>query len=350
MLTHLVQSSDASLFLIDEPDIYLHSELQRQLLGLLRTLGPDILLATHSTEIITEADADEILVVNKRLARAKRMQTPSQMGAVFELLGSNINPILTQLAKSRRVLFVEGKDFQILGSFARKLGALGIGNRSDFAVVPVGGFGPERIKDLKLGIETTLGTKVVSAAIFDRDYRSQVECDKIAEVCASFCSFIVIHGRKEIENFLLVPAAIDRAANRKAADRSKRSGVARSDQWASGPVLRAFCLTKKSYVASQYLAERRRFERGNSPGLNEATINEVALNELEQMWGTFDGQVSLIPGKDALSCLNSSVQAACGVSVTASAIIEAMRTEEVPDEMRRLINLLIEFSESVPVA
>jgi AAA15 family ATPase/GTPase len=35
MLTHLVQSSDSSLFLIDEPDIYLHSDLQRQLIGLL---------------------------------------------------------------------------------------------------------------------------------------------------------------------------------------------------------------------------------------------------------------------------------------------------------------------------
>ena len=34
MLTHLIQSSDLALFLIDEPDIYLHSDLQRQLLGL----------------------------------------------------------------------------------------------------------------------------------------------------------------------------------------------------------------------------------------------------------------------------------------------------------------------------
>ena len=30
------------------------------------------------------------------------------------ILGSNLNPILTQLAKTKRVLFVEGKDFQIL--------------------------------------------------------------------------------------------------------------------------------------------------------------------------------------------------------------------------------------------
>ncbi|MBF0306291.1 MAG: ATP-binding protein, partial [Alphaproteobacteria bacterium] len=47
MLTYLIQSKDKALFLIDEPDIYLHSDLQRQLLVLLRNLGPDILIATH---------------------------------------------------------------------------------------------------------------------------------------------------------------------------------------------------------------------------------------------------------------------------------------------------------------
>ena len=56
MLTHVIQSKNVSLFLIDEPDIYLHSELQRQLLMLLRNLGPDILIATHSTEMITESE------------------------------------------------------------------------------------------------------------------------------------------------------------------------------------------------------------------------------------------------------------------------------------------------------
>jgi len=164
MLTHLIQSSAASLFLIDEPDIYLHSELQRQLLGLLRNLGPDILIATHSTEIITEAETDDIIVVNKKRQNARRIKDPSQLEEVFSLLGSNINPILTQLAKTRRVLFVEGKDYQILGKFARRMGAFDVGNRSEFAVVPVGGFSPERIRDLKLGMETTLGTQIVAAA------------------------------------------------------------------------------------------------------------------------------------------------------------------------------------------
>ncbi|MCY3827125.1 MAG: AAA family ATPase [Candidatus Dadabacteria bacterium] len=121
MLTHLIQSADSSLFLIDEPDIYLHSELQRQLLLLLRDLGPDILIATHSTEIISEAETTDIVFIDKRLKSARRLKNPSQLSEVFTALGSTANPILTQLAKTRKAIFVEGDDFRIIGTFARKL-------------------------------------------------------------------------------------------------------------------------------------------------------------------------------------------------------------------------------------
>jgi energy-coupling factor transporter ATP-binding protein EcfA2 len=231
MLTHLIQSSDASLFLIDEPDIYLHSDLQRQLLSLLRNLGPDILIATHATEIITEAETDDIVLINKRRRKAQRIQHPSQLQEVFVVLGSNLNPVLTQLAKTRRVLFVEGRDFQILGKFARKLGFDRVGNRSEFAVVPVEGFNPDRIRSLKLGMEATIGGEIHAAAILDRDYRSNTECDSIVERCKSFCDYVTIYKRKEIENFLLVPAAINRASERKIADRRRRTG--REINWAT---------------------------------------------------------------------------------------------------------------------
>ena len=228
MLTHLLQSgSQCSLFLIDEPDIYLHSELQRQLLGLLRNLGADILLATHSTEIITEAEPDEIVVVNKCRNAAKRIKHPSELSEVFAVLGSNLNPVLTQLAKTRRALFVEGKDFQILGRFARKLRAYRIANRSDFAVVPIDGFRPERARSLKDGMETTMGSKIAAVAILDRDYRCNSERANIARECSAFCELAIIHERKEIENFLLVPAALDRAIRQRLIDRFRRGGKSR---------------------------------------------------------------------------------------------------------------------------
>jgi predicted ATP-dependent endonuclease of OLD family len=95
----MIQNKESSLFIIDEPDIYLHSDLQRQLLHILKTLGPDILIATHSTEIITEADPDDLIVINKKFQSAKRIKDPNQLQGIFQVLGSNLNPVLTNSRK-----------------------------------------------------------------------------------------------------------------------------------------------------------------------------------------------------------------------------------------------------------
>jgi ABC-type nitrate/sulfonate/bicarbonate transport system ATPase subunit len=340
MLTHLVQSKNVSLFLIDEPDIYLHSELQRHLLTLLRNLGPDILLATHSTEIITEAEPDDIILINKNNNSAKRLKDPTQLENVFEMLGSNTNPILTQLAKTRCVVFVEGKDFGIIGRFARKLGKVGIGNRRDFAVVPVDGFNTDRIRSLKEGMETTLGSKIQTCAVLDRDYRSAEECKSIETQCKSFCDFVIIHDRKEIENFLLVASAIDRAAERLIADRSRRTGVNNQYQPMAEKALEEFSFNKRSYVTSQHLSELKKYMRSTKPSMADAQLTESGLDEFEKLWSTKEARLMLIPGKEALSFLNSKLQHNYGTSLTTSAIIEAMHVSEVPDDMRKLIAVL----------
>lgn len=346
MLTHVVQSSDKALFLIDEPDIYLHSDLQRQLLGLLRNLGPDILIATHSIEIITDAEPDDILVISKNRGTAKRLRDPSQLEDVFRLLGSNLNPILTQLAKTRRAIFVEGKDFQILGRFATKLGVPKVGNRSEFAVVPVEGFNPDRIRSLKTGMETTLGAKIRAAAIFDKDYRSDEECKFVASQCRGFCDLVVVHERKEVENFLLVPTAIDRAAEKKNTDQVRRGGKIIKYVAEAEEDLENFARASKAYVTSQYLAERRRFERKKAKGMGDAAMNEAVLNEFETLWRDAESRLKIVPGKEALSVPNRGLQDRYGISVTPTAIIDVMRSGEVPDEMRDLIKRIAEFAAS----
>ena len=344
MLTHVIQSSDVALFLIDEPDIYLHSDLQRQLLGLLRSMGPDILIATHSTEIITEAETDDIVLVSKQRKSARRIRNPSQLEEVFTILGSNLNPILTQLAKTRRAVFVEGKDFQIIGKFAQKLGLIGVSNRSDFAVIPVDGFNPERIRSLKSGMETTLGGKIGVAAVLDKDYRSDEECASIVNECNSFCSYIVIHKYKEIENFLLIPSAIDRAAARKVSDRGRRTGKIITYSSDVAEVLEAFASKKKSYVMAQYLASRRSFARKHSPSIHEATITQVALEEFEDCWKEASSRLRVIPGKEAMSAVNQHLQEKYDVNVTPTAIVDAMNTDEVPADIKQLILHISKFA------
>jgi hypothetical protein len=207
----------------------------------------------------------------------------------------------------------------------------------------VEGFNPERIRSLKAGIEATLGGKIRSAAIFDRDYISDTECTSIAKDCAQICDRVVVHERKEIENFLLVPSAIDRAASRRLLDVSRRTGSATKYDFDSASTLQGFAQEKKAYVISQYLGVQRAYERRNAPGISEATSAEAVLNGFEGLWSEEERRLEVIPGKDALSALNQGLQARHKISVTPTAIIDAMKLEEVPTEMKNLIRTISEF-------
>ena len=344
MLTHLVQSKDSSIFLIDEPDIYLHSDLQRQLLTLLGDLGPDILIATHSTEIVSEAEADEIVLIDKSSTSAKRIKDPTQLTEVFLSLGSNLNPILTQLAKSRCVVFLEGKDFQVFSKFARKLNLTDLSNRAKFAVIPIKGFNPDRARSLKKGIEIALGVAVRAAVVLDRDFRSELECNAIKERCGDFSELTIIHRCKEVESFLLVPDAIDRAARKRLAERALRTGETVEYVGECSKILDTFVEEKKNYVMSQFIASRRRFVRRTMPGEDEAITNQMALEEFNSDWAeSLMRRLELIPAKDALSDINKHLQKSYEISVTLAGIINATHVDEIPKEMCDLLRKLSGF-------
>lgn len=338
MLTYIIKNKGASLFLIDEPDIYLHSDLQRQLLGILKSLGPDIVIATHSTELISEADINDILIINKSNNSAKRIKDPSQLRNIFQVLGSNLNPILTQIAKSKRVLFVEGKDFLLFSRIARILKKEQVANRSDFAVVPVEGFNPTRLNAFKDGIEKTIGTKIISAVIFDKDYRSENEVVSELSELSQGHVFAHIHSRKEIENFLLVPKAIDRAINSRIEEVTKRTGKSVEFKDDINDIIKELSNEFKNRTQAQLQSHRIKFEKSVNPKLDESTIIEKILQDFDTTWSAFDQRLTIIPGKDFLSRLNTFLQENLKITITHANIINSMTPDMVPIELKQIID------------
>ncbi len=344
MLTFMVVNRDASLFIIDEPDIYLHSDLQRQLVSALRSLGPDILIATHSTEIISEADPDEILVVTKKARSAKRVGDPTQLRAIFEVLGSNLNPFLTQLARSKKLVFVEGKDFQIIARFAAKLDVGIVATRSNFAIVPTNGFNPTKAKIFREGVEATTGSKVDVAIVFDRDYRSDFEVAAEISEMKTFCDYVHIHSRKELENFLLVPSALERATLQKLSEQTKRTGKTSLFADNVDTLLSTITDGMKHDVQAQYLKRQHPFAKSTERSLDDTTVTSRLLSAFEEKWKSLSSRLNLVPGKEVLSRLNIYLQGEWGVTITPNAIIDAMTEQEVPSEMREIISSLGQFA------
>jgi energy-coupling factor transporter ATP-binding protein EcfA2 len=295
MLTFIVRSRSASLLIIDEPDIYLHSDLQRQLVGLLKSLDSDVLLATHSTEIISEAEPGDLLIINKRVRSAERIKDPAQLQSVFSVLGSNLNPTLTQLGKTRRVVY-----FRLLSAFARKLGRDAVANRGDFAVVSAEGFNPQKVSDLARGMELTLGARVVKAVIFDRDYRSEDEVGRVRGDLLKFATLAHVHRRKELENYLLEPAAMERALQRQVEEHNKRSDKKIYCDERIAVTVERLSAPMKHKVSAQFLAKRSGIEKALHPGFEGATITQRLLDEFEEVWSDWSKRRDVIPGKEFL--------------------------------------------------
>ena len=171
LLTHLSRADQSSMVIVDEPEVYLHPDVQRQLLAIIRELGADVLLATHSSEIISEADPSEIVIIDKKKRSAERIRNVRGVQRALDIVGSSQNLTLTALAKNRRILFVEGlDDFRLLRRFARKIGLQELGAGVGITPLASGGFGSwQRITTLAQGIEEALGAPLGIAAIYDRD-------------------------------------------------------------------------------------------------------------------------------------------------------------------------------------
>lgn len=344
MLTFIAKSPPNSLLVIDEPDVYLHSDLQRQLVQVLRDRGGDTLIATHSTEILSEAENGEIVVIDRKTRKSRKISKPLDLENVFTSLGSVLNPILTQLSKTRKVVFVEGGDFAIIGAFARKLGNNRLANQGAFAVVSAFGFNPSRVRDFSDGMENSLGYSVSRAVVFDRDYRLDPEVERISRELLQVSSLVRVHNCKELENFLLIPAAIGRCVDAKIRDRERRGVRATSFCNDVDAIIDEIAVEMRADVFGKFSAKVFEQLRKENSGWDPATINTAAHRIFEERWSDRRCRMRMLPGKKVLAKVNERLQSQYAVSVTPKAIVAAMVDSEVDADMRELVGALDHFA------
>ncbi len=122
----LATDPSISTLLLDEPDAHLHSSLQRQLLEKLEDVAlstnKQVLVATHSSEILKDSSPSKILEV-RRSQSPRFLITETQKIGLLAGLGSEYSPRIDRLRRSRRLLLLEGEfDCRILKQVAERMG------------------------------------------------------------------------------------------------------------------------------------------------------------------------------------------------------------------------------------
>lgn len=211
----LATSPEYDVLLLDEPDAHLHTTLQRSLSEKLRHLGGSklVLVATHSPEVLRWSPPGEILGFKKGGKPPRILKSETEKVGLIAGIGSVYLPKLDSAKLTKKILFVEGEsDARVLAKAATLLGRK---LPESWVVWPEKSPHSERVRLARaLGSELE-GLKVVS--IRDRDLLSANAVgkdlvDKGIETNGTITS--ITWKRRNIESYLIWPAAISKATNR----------------------------------------------------------------------------------------------------------------------------------------
>ena len=343
LLTHISRCSESDLLIVDEPEVYLHPEVQRQLLGILRDVHPDILLATHSVEILGEADPSEILLVDKSQKSARRVRDVEGVQHALDKIGSIQNITLTELARNRRLVFVEGlNDYRILRRFAKILGYNELAAGSGMTALESGGFDSwSKVQALAWGFRNTIKSELSIAAIYDRDYRSDDESNSLKMSLEEEIKLAHFHQSKEIENYLLPPQVLERAAMKAIEERAHRTGLKSSLDFNIEEILESVTNKLKSTCQGQYISKYCAFFK--SSGKDQATLASESLIIFDDKWSSMKSRLEVVPGKDVLRSVRDQFQKSHGISLTDFKIIDCYNVDEIPQDIKTLLVQLEKF-------
>ncbi|MBA5777908.1 ATP-binding protein [Stappia sp. F7233] len=333
MMTHFLRGGHDSVLVLDEPDIYLHADLQRRLFHIAKKLFNQIFIATHSSEIMNEANASDVVLIKPGHSKGSRITSEAGYRVAHTLLGSSDNADFARLARAKRIIAFEGNDRTLFKKFEQKILKSGVLSDPDTLSIKIGGYENwRRIDNLRwmFGELFDIQAKIVS--VFDRDYRCKEEIEEFERRLSDAGVICHVLRRKEIENYLLefdpLSKAIERAAHRRNIIVNYKEIIRIIEE--VGGIQKEDALINVQSFATKYYASKR-------DGRDPSTILKAAKLEFDGEWGKA-GFKQRISGKQFIVDLNSRLRQRYGFSVTTAMIADEFDISDIDNEMIEIIH------------
>jgi hypothetical protein len=330
-LFHVRRLRDNDVLVLDEPDLYLHPDLQRRLVRVLDATGQQTITATHSPEILAEAPGRSLVWVDKSNRSGIAAPDEAMLGQLSSAIGTQFNIRLAKALRARAVLFVEGDDMKIIRELASTSGASRLARELDIAVVPLGGYSRANdVAPFRWLNEHFLKSSVQEWVILDRDYRADAEVRRVKKEFSKLGIKCHVWRRKELESYLLHPGAISRC-----------SGA--HEHWIAEQLL-DIANSLKTLVQSRMGSVRQARERNQ--GRRERVLQE-ALKDFDEAWRDEKARLRMCPAKDVIAALNERLQKAGHESVSAWELSISILKDEIADEVSGVLQE-IEYEITAP--
>jgi len=335
----LTYSAKSNSVILDEPDVYMHADLQRRLIRLLRTQKHQTIVATHSVEIMSEVEPEEILVIDRKRARSYFAGKQPAVQSLLNSIGSIQNIQLARLGITKRFLMLEGDDIDFLKRFQDTLFPL---SQVPIDTIPhkaIGGWsGWERARGCAMLLLEAASDAIQPYCILDSDYHTPKAIEKRKTVAKSEGIQLHVWKRKEIENYLLVPSAISRLIQ-KGAKKNSNTPSEKEIRHKLAEIAEKLKLTAFNGMATEFLEEDR---ASGLPGANQKA--DLRLNSI---WKKLPDKLTIVSGKEVIHKLSDWSNKEFGVSFNAIKLAKELLVEEIDSEICDVMTA-IEEREDLP--
>lgn len=333
-LDALFRERESASLVLDEPDVYLHPDLQRKLMRLLLEVSPQVIVATHSQEMVMEAGTDALVWVDKSRRRSiQRIQIPddARLTELSDSVGSAFNLGLARTLKARAVIFVEGEDDVMLRDIASRLGLRHLALGGALSMVPLGGITRlDRLESLAWLKESFLGETVRGFVLLDGDYRPAERVNVLLKQIRKYGLDGHVWSRKELESYLLHPSLLSR--------------VTQAPKVRIQQLLEAGTEELEESLMTQMID--RYYKERATRSEDSKTTTKKALRDFKSLWGDPAKRIAALPPKELRHWLNDALQEEGFKTFRFRQLSRSIESREVPAEMKRVLRRVSALGQS----
>lgn len=333
-LWFVVRARNGGTIVLDEPDVYMHPDLQRKLIRMLRAQRSDLLIATHSTEILAEVDPENVLILDRDLPRSSYATDLPAVQRVVEGMGSAQNLQIARLWRARALILVEGDDMKVLRrihDLVRPTNALPLDAMPNWAIGGWNGW-PSAIGSVE-ALQNSIHQSIRCYCILDSDYHLAQEIEDRKRRAKDRKIELHVHSMKEIENYLLVPSLIRRVIERGVVAPQVGPTDGQISEAVGSIVQDLLPEAQDAYVTAFFNADR---------GAGAATASMRARALVKRRLADDRGALGVVSGKEVLSRLSTWSHENFGVSFGVNSVVRAMKRDEVDAELEQLVRAIAE--------
>lgn len=327
----LARTKEYDSIILDEPDVYLHADMQRTLARVLSNLATQTIVTTHSAEVLAEAKSEEVLILDRYNNKSVFAANLQGVQELLENIGSVHVVQSTRLAYSKKALLVEGKDVELLKRFHRKLfphSKVPLDTIPNFQIGGWSGF--DKIELVPKVLRNLAGEQISCYCLLDRDYHTDEQIAKRYEKAELQGIRLHIWTAKEIENYVALDFGL--IADFVVANRIK--GVTFSKEEIELDLI----------AVAVSLAELTKDCIGEEIDKCNKKLGYMAKKAFaHKIWEcntkTQDDLVKLLPGKELIARIRERLKTRYGISYTYDSFV-SMSTSAIPDEIRSVLSAI----------